>query len=76
MKFIKFILFITAVLLIHHAYAQSSGKGDIIISQEKIYDVPMPSWMQENSKESLNYINNTATVIPINSLHEYHNSQQ
>lgn len=64
MKFTKYLLITTVLISINVAIAQSSDKGASIISQENFYDVPMPSWMQEDSNRNSDHKNNTATVIP------------
>jgi hypothetical protein len=58
MKLSKYLLLTAAIMSINIAYAQSSGKGYTIISQEKFYDVPMPSWMMEGKSN----INNSGTI--------------
>jgi len=62
MKTLTFILFIATLLPIYNSYAQSSGKGYTIISQEEIYNVDMPDWMQNNNNKKSDHINNFATV--------------
>jgi|HubBroStandDraft_4_1064222.scaffolds.fasta_scaffold2155714_1 hypothetical protein len=65
MKFTKFLLIIAAMtMFINVVIAQSSDKGASIISQENFYDVPMPSWMQEDSNKNPSHKSNTATVMP------------
>lgn len=62
MKFMKYTSVAVLFLSIGVAHANSSGKGDKIISQEDYYNVPIPAWMNEANNVSADIEIHSGTI--------------